>query len=163
MSVQVDGDYLSGFGQRGKHGTEHVDRAQTTMQQEEWISLPVYLIVIVDTVRHDSSRLVGREPRRSRWIRGWWCCLRRNERWRCKHRRCEQQATPSGFAGKHFSLHSLVARERTSDRATSVSQQVTFPDGESCRPRSPGTLSHQVPDCDRLIGERIARLAPQLP
>src|SRR5687768_2559882 len=63
VSVEIDGDDLSLLGERRKQQLEHVDGAETTVQQQQRLTATMNLVVVVDTVREDVALLRGRSLR----------------------------------------------------------------------------------------------------
>jgi hypothetical protein len=82
VAVQVDSDDLPALRECGEHGSEHIDRSQAAVQQQQRLALAVNLVVVVEPVGLDVSALDG-------------LALRVNERrlreqhhgraYRCKH------------------------------------------------------------------------------
>src|SRR5690606_12923959 len=50
MSLQVNGDHLPAFGQGGKHGAEHLDGSESSVQEHQRLPCTVNLVVEVDAV-----------------------------------------------------------------------------------------------------------------
>jgi hypothetical protein len=64
VAVQVDADDLAVLGEDRQHGTEHVDRAQPAVQQQERLALSVDLVVVVDAVGLDAAACLRLRLRR---------------------------------------------------------------------------------------------------
>src|SRR5690606_38701646 len=59
VTVKIDGDHLTVRRQCREYWTEHVDRAETAVQEEERLPLAVNLVVVVDALRVDVAGADG--------------------------------------------------------------------------------------------------------
>jgi hypothetical protein len=66
VAVQVNADDLAVLGEDRQHGTEHLDRAQPTVQQQERLALSVDLVVVVESVGLDAAACFRLRLRRGR-------------------------------------------------------------------------------------------------
>jgi hypothetical protein len=60
VSVQIDGDHLSRFGECREERSEHGARAKSTVQEKQRLAAAVDLVVVVDAIGHDVALLRGR-------------------------------------------------------------------------------------------------------
>ena len=71
VAMEVNGDHLTRCGERRQHvRTEHVDRSQAAVQQQQRLTLPVNLVVIVDAIGLDTAGLARDGLARHRGRRG---------------------------------------------------------------------------------------------